>query len=109
VLNKKVYNITIIIDHTVHEEWLIWVRAFIKAKALELQDAFSCKIMKLDTEYNPDGLTYALHFLVAGQGGLEAINTHFEIEMQEKMQEKFAQKYGSFSTSLSVIYEHDTK
>ena len=98
-----VYNVTVSIDESVHEEWIKWmVREHIPevmATGLFLENRF-CKIIGQEE----GGKSYSIQYLAETE---EKYNTYLENhaqELQAKHIEKFNGKFGAFRTLLDVIH-----
>lgn len=57
-----VYNVTLIIDHSVHEEWLQWMKEEHIPEVLATGKFLDNKMMKIMEDHNPDGVSYAIQY-----------------------------------------------
>jgi len=98
-------NETIIIDHSVHNDWLDFFTnkliPTIKESGLAKDVVFS----KIKGDFNPDGITYALQVKIK-QEELESYKTHTGIsENRTQLNSNFKNKFGAFETVLEVILD----
>ena len=56
------YNVTIIIDHTVHDEWTDWMQNTHIPEVMATGKFTSWKMLKILEDHNPDGVTYAIQY-----------------------------------------------
>ncbi|MBK8109991.1 MAG: DUF4286 family protein [Saprospiraceae bacterium] len=57
-----VYNVTIIIDHSVHDEWVDWMKNEHIPEVMATGKFTSWKMLRIIEDHNPDGLTYAIQY-----------------------------------------------
>lgn len=98
-----VYNVTIIIDHSVHDEWLQWMKEEHIPEVLATGKFLDNKMMKIVEDHNPDGITYAIQYTCPN---IETLNDYDQNEapaLRQKIDQKFAGKYGVFRTVLEVV------
>jgi hypothetical protein len=102
---KIIHNVTIIIDHSVHDEWLSWMKEIHIPEVLATGMFSSCRILKVVEEHNPDGHSYAMQYLSPSRAQYDTYQEKFAPIMRAKVEEKFAGKYGAFRTCLELIEE----
>ena len=98
------YNVTVKIDRTVHDEWVEWMRNthipevmgtgfFVKNTMLRL----------LDPPPDEEGITYAMQYFCKN---IEALRRYREEEapaLQARLVERFQGKYVVFRTIMKVV------
>ncbi|MBK7007819.1 MAG: DUF4286 family protein [Saprospiraceae bacterium] len=57
-----VYNVTIIIDHSVHDEWVDWMKNEHIPEVMATGKFTSWKMLRIIEDHNPDGMTYAIQY-----------------------------------------------
>jgi hypothetical protein len=103
-MNKKiVYNVTTIVDHSVHEEWYKWMQTIQIPAAIATGLFSEAKVMKVLENHNPDGVTYAVHYYAASFSDYQDYQATHGPLLQKAMHEKFEGKYASFTTLLTLM------
>lgn len=98
-----VYNVTLIIDHSVHEEWLQWMKEEHIPEVLATGKFLDNKMMKIMEDHNPDGVSYAIQYTCKDMETLMDYDQNHAPELRKKIDEKFQGKYGVFRTVLEVV------
>ena len=98
------YNITVSIDLSKAEEWLLWMRT----KHIPDVMATSCfiegKISKIQTE-EADGITYSVMYICASEDLMKKYSEQHAPLLQKEHSEKFQGSFAAFRTLLTVIEE----
>ena len=97
------YNTTIKVEQTIHEEWLEWMKknqipAYV-ATGLFLEYKL-CRILGDDDEH---GVAYALQFLCPDQKTFQIYQTLHARRLQQIQAERFPNKYVTFRTLMEVV------
>jgi hypothetical protein len=103
---KILYNVTIIIDHTVHEEWLVWMKT-IHIPAVMASGQFISHTMSkiIEDGHNADGVTYAIHYIAPDILAYEHYQKNHAPQLQEETQRRYNGKFGAFRTCMEIIDE----
>ena len=100
--NDLMLNETFIVDHSIHDEWLqdfksIYIKELLKSGLI--RDLIFSKII---TEYNPDGISYAMQYRTNRQN-LEQIQSNKTLTTtRKKIDTKFKNQQASFVTLLEI-------
>ena len=100
-----IYNVTINIDNSIHEEWLVWIKQHIPkvlATGLFLKATFT----KVLVEESIEGLTYSIQYLAHSKEALESYHKLHAAEIQTEGLQKFGDKMLTFRTELEWIDEY---
>jgi hypothetical protein len=101
--NLLLINETFIVDHSVTEQWSQWVLHNLINAVHETSLASNVMLSKIVHAHNPDGISYALQFIVE-RGNLEMIDKNKNlIRVRIQMFELFRNKIASFRTEMEVI------
>lgn len=97
------YNITIKVEQTIHEEWLTWMQqthipAYI-ATGLFVEYKF-CRILGDADEH---GITYALQFLCPDQKTFQIYQNLHARRLIQIQAERFPNQYVTFRTLMEVV------
>lgn len=101
---RILYNVTIIIDHSVHEEWLEWMKAE-HIPAVLATGQFSGHTMSriIEDEHNADGVTYAIQYIAHDINAYHHYQATFAPALQAETQAKYGGKYGAFRTCMEIV------
>lgn len=97
-----IYNVTINIDNSVHEEWLIWIKEHIP-RVLATGKFDGATFSKVLIEEDMGGETYSIQYRSYSR---EALDKYYQDDADRLRQEglkKFADKMLAFRTELEVI------
>ena len=100
-----IYNVTINVDNSIHEEWLVWIKQHIPkvlATGLFLKATFT----KVLVEESIEGLTYSIQYLAHSKEALESYHKLHAAEIQAEGLQKFGDKMLAFRTELEWIDEY---
>ena len=101
------YNVTVNIDDSVHDEWLKWMKEVHVPDVMNTGMFVEIKICKIDG-FSEGGISYALQYLAPDQASYDRYQEEFAPALQAEHSKKFAGKFGAFRTVLEVI-DHQTK
>ncbi len=97
------YNVTIIIDHSVHDEWTAWMQNTHIPEVMATGKFTSWKMLKILEDHNPDGVTYAIQYTAPDLSSyLEYQNEHAP-GLQQKTQALYGGKFAAFRTLLEEV------
>lgn len=97
-----IYNVTVNIDDSVHEEWLIWIKEHIP-RVLATGKFDGATFSKVLVEEDMGGQTYSIQYRSYSR---EALDKYYQDDADRLRQEglkKFADKMLAFRTELEVI------
>lgn len=100
-----IYNVTLNIENSIHDEWLEWVKLHIPkvlATGLFLKATFT----KVLVEESIEGLTYSIQYLAHSKEALESYHKLHAADIQAEGLQKFGDKMLAFRTELEWIDEY---
>ena len=100
-----IYNVTLNIDNSIHDEWLEWIKQHIPkvlATGLFLKATFT----KVLVEESIEGLTYSIQYLAHSKEALESYHKQYATDIQAEGLQKFGDKMLVFRTELEWIDEY---
>jgi hypothetical protein len=100
-----VYNVTVNIEESIHEEWLVWIKNHIP-QVLATGKFISATLTKVLVEEEMGGTTYAIQYRAKSR---EALNSYYQNDADKLKSEgllKFADKMLAFRTELEIIDEY---
>lgn len=97
-----IYNVTINIDNSVHDEWLKWVKDHIP-KVLATGKFSEARFTKVLIEEEMGGQTYSIQYRSYSRAALDAYYKEDAQKLQVEGLEKFADKMLAFRTELEIM------
>ncbi len=97
-----IYNVTINIDESIHEEFSIWIRKHIP-DVLATGKFTEARLVQVLVEEEMGGATYAVQYTAKSREHLEAYYLEDATQLREEGMKKFADKMLGFRTELRVI------
>lgn len=97
-----VYNVTLKIDHDIHEEWLQWMKAVHIPDVMKTGYFLGNKIFKVMID-EVDGVTYSVQYNCHSLKDLEEYRERYASALQAEHSKKFAGKFVAFRTLLEEM------
>jgi len=99
-----IYNVTINIDDSVHDEWLIWMESHIP-EVLNTGKFISAKFTEVLVEEEVGGKTYSVQYTANSKEDVKAYYKEDADELRIEALKKFGDKMLAFRTELKLIKE----
>ena len=100
-----IYNVTINIDPSIHDKWLIWIKEHIP-KVLATGKFTEAKLTKVLVEEEMGGTTYSIQYRAKSREALDAYYKEDAEKLRTEGLKKFADKMLAFRTELEIIDEY---
>lgn len=100
-----IYNVTINVDESIHDEWLIWIKEHIP-KVLATGKFTEAKLTKVLVEEDMGGTTYSVQYRAKSREALDAYYKEDAKKLRAEGLKKFADKMLAFRTELEIIDEY---
>jgi hypothetical protein len=100
-----IYNVTINIDESAYNDWLIWIKEHIP-KVLATGKFTEAKLTKVLVEEDMGGQTYSIQYRAHNREALDAYYKEDANKLQQEGLKRFADKMLAFRTELEVIDEY---
>jgi Domain of unknown function (DUF4286) len=100
-----IYNVTINVDESVHNEWLIWIKNHIP-QVLATGKFTEAKLTKVLVEEELGGATYSVQYRAKSR---EDLDNYYKFDADKLRNEglvKFADKMLAFRTELEIVDEY---
>ena len=97
------YNVTINIDVTVHDEWLTWMKEVHIPEVMASGCFTENKICRILAE-EEGGKAYSIQYFAPDMETYIKYQTEFSPVLQEEHTKKYAGKFGAFRTLLEVVH-----
>ena len=100
-----IYNVTVNVDETIHEEWLIWIKEHIP-QVLATGKFTEAKLTKVLVEEEMGGTTYSVQYRAKSRADLDAYYRKDAKKLRQDGLTRFADKTLAFRTELEIIDEY---
>ncbi len=98
-----IYNITINIDNSVHDEWLEWMKTIHILDVMSTGMFIENRIYKVLADEDSGGTTYSVQYVCNGMKEYEQYRDIYASALQARALNKFKDKFVAFRTLLEVI------
>jgi len=98
-----IYNVTININHDVHDEWLKWMQQSHIPEVMSTGLFTESKMLRLIGDEDSGGTTYAIQYTCASMDDYDKYRLEFAPALQKQTQEKFKDKFVAFRTLLETV------
>lgn len=100
-----IYNVTINIDESVHDQWLSWMQQKHINDVLATGKFFKAKLVKVLVEEEMGGATYSVQYFANSKKNLESYYQEDALRLREEGLRLFGDKMLAFRTELEVLSE----
>lgn len=101
-----IYNVTINVDESIHQDWLKWMQNKHINDVLATGLFTSAKMVKVLVEEEMGGTTYAIQYATDSRAKLEDYYKNHAPRLRQEGLQLFADKMLAFRTELEVMSEH---
>ncbi|MBR9845269.1 MAG: DUF4286 family protein [Algicola sp.] len=103
-----IYNVTVNIDDSIHDEWLIWIKEHIPL-VLATGKFEKATLTKVLVEEDMGGQTYSIQYRSYSREALDAYYRDDADKLRTEGLKKFADKMLAFRTELQIVDEYSVK
>lgn len=100
------YNVTVIIDSDVHDEWLRWMKEEHIPEVMSTGLFIENKIARILAE-EEGGKSYSIQYLLQSMNDYETYEKQHAPRLQAEHSQRYEGKFGAFRTLLHVIHHTD--
>ena len=97
------YNVTVNIDDSVHDEWLEWMRSKHIPDVLSTGLFTESKLYKIRTENEEEGNTYSIQYFLRSMDDYKIYQKEYAEKLQFEHTEKFKDKFVAFRTIMELV------
>ncbi|WP_294738527.1 DUF4286 family protein [uncultured Flavobacterium sp.] len=101
-----IYNVTINIDDSVHDQWLKWIHEKHIPEMLQLGKFTEAKMVKVLVKEEMGGATYSIQYLTESKEMLERYYNEDAPKMREEGLKLFGDKMLAFRTELELLKQY---
>ena len=102
---KIQYNVTIIIDDSIQDEWKKWMIEKHIPDVMASGAFESYQMHKILTEGSEGGTTYAIQYIASNIDEYQRYAIQHAPKLQEEHQKKYNGKFGAFRTLMEIIHK----
>lgn len=100
---RIIYNVTVNIDHEVHDEWLAWM------KEVHIPDVMATGLFMESRMHrvladDEGGLTYAVQYTAPDMAHYERYRDEHAKRLQDDANARYGGRYAAFRTLLEVVH-----
>ena len=96
------YNVTLILEETVANDWLKWMQETHIPEVMATGLFVSHRLLKVIDSPN-EGVTYCAQYVADSQADYDKYQQDFAPSLQAKLNEKFENKFVAFRTLMEFI------
>jgi len=100
-----IYNVTVNIDESIHNEWLVWIKEHIP-QVLATGKFTEAKLTRVLVEEDLGGVTYSIQYRAISRNHLEDYYKLHADKLRQDGLKKFADKMLAFRTELEIVDEY---
>ncbi len=100
-----IYNVTINIDESAHDQWLNWLKTKHIGEVLDTGCFYKAKLSKVLVEEEMGGTTYSIQYSAESNEKLQEYYKTYAAKLREEGLRLFGDKMLAFRTELEVIDE----
>lgn len=97
-----IYNVTVKIDNSVHDEWLEWMKSKHIPDVLATNMFAEAKILRVLTG-ETDGSTYAIQYSCDDPKNIDEYQNNFAAALQKEHSEKYRDKFVAFRSIMKEV------
>ncbi|WP_026754143.1 DUF4286 family protein [Sediminibacter sp. Hel_I_10] len=102
-----IYNVTINIDDSAHDEWLTWMKNEHIPQVLGTGKFNNATFSQVLVEEDMGGKTYSVQYRAFSRAALDAYYKEHAEKLRNEGLKKFADKMLSFRTELEIVDEYN--
>ncbi|WP_297333964.1 DUF4286 family protein [Flavobacterium sp.] len=100
-----IYNVTLNIDDSIHEQWLAWMMDTHIPDVMETGKFLKAKMVKVLVVEETGGTTYSVQYFAESKEKLEAYYNEDAPRLREEGHRLFGDKMLAFRTELELLKE----
>lgn len=100
-----IYNVTINIEETIHDEWLLWMQKKHIPEMLSIGKFSKALMTRVVVEEEMGGITYSVQYTTDSKETLEKYYKEDADNMRKEGAQLFSGKFVAFRTELNVVFE----
>lgn len=98
-----IYNVTIKIDHSIHEQWIKWLKEEHVTEVINTGCFTSATIVRILEIDDSEGPTYAVQYFAESKSLYNRYIEKFAGVMRQKSFDKWGEKFIAFRSVMEVV------
>ena len=98
-----IYNITYLVSHAIHDEWLSWIKTLHAPEMLSTGHFSGYTILRLKEVDETEGVTYALQFRISDDAHYRQNLTEAAPQLRLKAQQQWGDRVMAFRTLMEIV------
>ncbi len=98
-----IYNVTVNVEDSIHEEWLDWMRSKHIPDVLATGLFTGNKIYRVDEPKSEEGTTYAIQYHCKSMEEYSKYRIEFAPSLQDEHQRKYGGRFVAFRSLLTEV------
>lgn len=100
-----IYNVTLNVDDSIHEEWLSWMQNIHIPEVLATGKFTKALLSQVLVNEDLGGITYSIQYTCTSKELLMNYYQQDAPRLREVIQNKFGNKFGAFRTEMKIVKE----
>lgn len=102
---RIVYNITVLIDHKVHDQWKDWMTSQHIPQVMDTQCFESWRMSRILGADESQGINYAIQYIAPSMEVFIQYRDQHSLKLQQDHKESYGEHYVAFRTLMEAIDE----
>jgi hypothetical protein len=98
-----IYNVTVNIDNSVHDEWLQWMKDVHIPDVMNTGMFTESRVLKILGEEESGGTTYSIQYTCKSMNEFRQYEELFAPALRAEVNQKYKDKFVAFRTLLEVV------
>lgn len=98
-----IYNVTVNIDHSVHDEWLKWMKEIHIPDVMKTGMFTENRMLKVLADEDSGGVTYSIQYTCRNLDDYKKYETFFAPPLRAIYNKKYKNKFVAFRTLLETV------
>jgi len=98
-----IYNVTVNIDHDVHDEWLKWMKETHIPDVMRTNLFTENRMLKVLGDEDSGGVTYSIQYTCKNMDEFKRYESEFAPTFRGEYNRRYKDKYVAFRTLLEVV------
>ncbi|MBS1647001.1 MAG: DUF4286 family protein [Bacteroidetes bacterium] len=96
------YNVTINVENSIHDQWLVWMQTEHIPEVMQTGCFIENRILKV-LNVEDEGTTYSIQYTFLSMSNINEYQEKYAKSLQQKTQQKFEGRLVAFRTLLQII------
>ena len=98
-----IYNVTVKVEHSIHNEWLEWMRSKHIPNVMQIKCFSNFQMLKVLEQDEKESTTYTIQYFCDKMEKYVRYKKEFAPSLQAEHYEKFRDKFVAFRTLMKIV------